>query len=175
MESNDFVLRNSDVGRFAVLSSSATQIEWKLKIEVNGGFYKKENPGIWSLFKKVINGMDIKVTYWESQLFIGETWPWTKYLRLYCNLADFVQPSNIDNIHFCMPSKIFEELQQNKFWRLWRNLNGTFSVSRDLCCSFIFNLLNLVNKSHRKSGLFENQQSGQKPLPLLANNCWEIC
>ena len=138
------------------------------------GVFTKENPGIWSLFKKVINGMDIKVTYWESQLFIGETWPWTKYLRLYCNLADFVQPSNIENIHFCMPSKIFEELQQNKFWKLWRNLNETFSVSRNLCCSFIFNFLNLVNKSHRKYRLLENQQSGQEPLPLLANNCWEI-
>ena len=40
VESNCFVLRNSGVGRFAVLSSSATKIEWKLKIEVNGVFYK---------------------------------------------------------------------------------------------------------------------------------------
>ena len=145
---------------------------WKLRLT---GVFTKENPGIWSLFKKVINGMVNKVTYWESQLFIGETWPWTRHLWLHCNLANFVQLSNIYNIHFCMPSKTFEELQQNKFWRLWRrNLNGTFSVSRDWCCSFIFNLLNLVNKSHRKSRLFENQQPGQKPLPLLANNCWEI-
>ena len=118
--------------------------------------------------------MDHKVTYWESQLFIGETWPWKEYLRLYCNLADFVQSSNIENIHFGMPSKIFEELQQNKFWRLWRNLNGTFSVPGNLCCSFILDFLNLVNKSHRKFRLLENHQSGQESLPLLADNCWEI-
>ena len=45
VESNCFVLRNSGVGRFAVLSSSATQIEWKLKLR-SAGVLQVENPEI---------------------------------------------------------------------------------------------------------------------------------
>ena len=139
------------------------------------GFDKGKPWNLGVLSKKIINGRSNKVTYWESKPVIEETQPWTKHLWLHCSFADFVQLSNNHSIHFCMPSKISEELQQDKFWRFWRtNLNGIFSVSRDWSWSFIFYLPNLVNKSDRKSRLFEEQQPGQKPLPLFANNCWEI-
>ena len=140
---------------------------------INGGF-KRKTLGIWSFIKK-INGRSNKVTYWGSKLFIEETWPRTKHIWLHCSSSDFVQLSNNPSIHFCMSSKISEELQQDKFSRFWRrNLNGIFSVSRDWSSSFIFNLFDLVNKSDRKSRLFEEQQPGQKSLPLFVNNCWEI-
>ena len=104
---------------------------------INGGF-KRKTLGIWSFIKK-INGRSNKVTYWGSKLFIEETWPRTKHIWLHCSFSDFVQLSNNHSIHFCMPSKISEELQQDKFWRFWRrNLNGIFSVSRDWSWSFIF-------------------------------------
>ena len=140
---------------------------------INGGF-KRKTLGIWSFIKK-INGRSNKVTYWGSKLFIEETWSTARHIWLHCSFSDFVQLSNNHSIHFCMPSKISEELQQDKFWRFWRrNLNGIFSVSRDWSWSFIFYLPNLVNKSDRKSRLFEEQQPGQKPLSLFDNNCWEI-
>ena len=119
--------------------------------------------------------MEHKITSWKFQFLVGETQPWKGHLGLYCNLAHFVQLSNIEIIYFGLPGEIPQELQEDKFWdRRICNLNGIFWVPVYLWCSFILDFLNLVTKSHRKFRLLENHHSGQESLSLLASNCWEI-
>ena len=146
----------SVVGRIVVLSSSTAKIELEANNWGQKGFYKWKTLESEVYSKKIINGMEHKITSWKFQFLVGETQPWKGHLGLYCNLAHFVKLSNIEIIYFGLPGEIPQELQEDKFWRLW-NLNGIVSVPVYLCCSFILDFLNLVTKSHRKFRLLENQ------------------
>ena len=63
--------------------------------------------------------MGYKNISWNFQLFARETWSSARHLGLHSSFVYFDNLGIIEAVYFDLSSKIFQDLQQKQFWRIW--------------------------------------------------------